>query len=917
MQKQNQNSSAPRIISALLAALVFVPMIASDSFVSAAAPQGNDWFEIHADPFTGKDDSGDGGTGNPADFNYFYVGQTFTANTAIKSNGTTAANIWVDFDSILAQLSNLSSGNYFNHSGGLTIDSGRLKATGYNVPTANSSGQGNFASFKVNLQKPSATNYGTGNPAILDINTGAIGQTTESNIALNGQDLLDDAKDFKFHVWADTKKPYALNPVPTNAATNVSVTSPFSFQLRDSLHGEGDNTGVGTGVNMNSAQASITANDGTGPVNLKANATYTCTGVWGSNVCDVTVVAPNATAFAGDTRKWKYGAAYSMAISNYDDLASPSQNQLGDANGPNRMDSKTFTFTTEADTVPPQVFNALPASNSIDNPLNGIVSFDVEDRKTYPAGMSGSGMKDGACRINVSSSSFGSKTYKRGDPEVTATNQDYGTHFIVDPATDFGSNETVTVKISDCADLANNKILEKTYTFKTVVVDTDKDGVLDVVDNCPLVPNPDQKDTTKAWHDLYVSDPVKYALYKDVVPSPLGDVCNPDIDGDTVPNATDNCPLAMNTDQKNTTKSQSALYILDPVKYSQYKDVVASPLGDVCNPDIDGDGICDKIIAGSAVPCTLFSGAYDNCPLVPNPDQKNTDKTMDALYESDPVKYGQYKDVTGDDFGDACDPDIDEDGIPNATDNCPLDYNSDQQDTTKTWHGLFVADPVKNAQYKDVVASPLGDVCNPDIDGDTVPNATDNCPLVPNLDQKDSDKNGTGDACEAGLTVYHISAKSQKRVKIGNSQDLSLNASLKFFSPVLAKTALEDSVSFNNVGFATYNTKLLQAGNYNIGLKGEACLTKVIPNFTVVASPAPHTLDFTLGNTFELIVGDLLSDDRINSFDLAKLLKTYGSTGAQVTDLNKDGRVNAMDMALLVLNYMKKGDVLTSTPPTL
>jgi len=898
MQKQNRKSSAIRILTILLAVLAFVPMAVWDSFVSAAAPQGNDWFEIHADPFTGKDDTGDGGTGNPADYNYFYMGQTFTANISIKSNGATAANMWLDFDPTLAQSSSLVGGSYFNSSRALTIDNGngRLKATGYNFPTAHSTGLGNFASFKVNFLKPTVANYGTGNSAILDFNTGSIGQTTESNIALNGQDLLDDAKDFRFHVWADTKKPYALNPVPANAAINVPVTSTFAFQLRDSLRGEGDNTGVGTGVNMNAAQATITANDGTGPVSLKSNVTYTCSGLWGSTVCDVTVNPPTITAFAGDTRKWKYGTAYTMAIGNYEDLASSTQSQLGDANGPNRMDAKTFTFTTEADTVLPQVSNVLPASASVDNPMNTLISFDVSDRKTYPAGMSGSGMKEGACRISIASPSFGTKIYKRGDLGVTATNQDYGTHFIVDPVADFASNETVTVRIYDCADLANNKIQEMTTTFKTVVVDTDKDGILDAVDNCPLIANTDQKNTTKTWAALYLADPVKNIQYKNVVASPLGDVCNPDIDGDTVLNATDNCPLLINIDQKDFDKDG---------------------IGDVCDPDIDGDTVLN---------------ATDNCPLVPNLDQKNSDKEMDALYLADPAKYPDFKDIDGDDQGDACDPDIDEDGIcdkavagstdpctlfSGATDNCPLMPNADQANSTKTWRDLFVSDPLTHAQYATVVASTLGDMCNPDIDGDTVPNATDNCPLVINLDQKDSDKNGVGDACEAGLTVYHITAKPQKRAKVGGLQDLSLTSSLKFYSSVLGKIALEDSVSLNNVGFVTYNTKLLQAGNYNIGLKGNACLTKVIPNFTVVGKPAPHILDFTLGNTFELIVGDLLSDDRINSFDIATLLKTYGSSGAQIADLNKDGRVNAMDIALIVLNYMKKGDSLISGGPSI
>jgi hypothetical protein len=53
--------------------------------------------------------------------------------------------------------------------------------------------------------------------------------------------------------------------------------------------------------------------------------------------------------------------------------------------------------------------------------------------------------------------------------------------------------------------------------------------------------------------------------------------------------------------------------------------------------DADGDGVID---------------AADNCPGVANPDQRDTDH---------------------DGRGDACDPDIDNDGIPNEQDRCPSD----------------------------------------------------------------------------------------------------------------------------------------------------------------------------------------------------------------------------------------------------
>ena len=41
----------------------------------------------------------------------------------------------------------------------------------------------------------------------------------------------------------------------------------------------------------------------------------------------------------------------------------------------------------------------------------------------------------------------------------------------------------------------------------------------------------------------------------------------------------------------------------------------------------------------------------------------------------------------------------------------------------------------------------VGNACDDDIDGDSIYNVEDNCPLVSNLDQSDYDNDGVGDAC--------------------------------------------------------------------------------------------------------------------------------------------------------------------------
>jgi len=83
--------------------------------------------------------------------------------------------------------------------------------------------------------------------------------------------------------------------------------------------------------------------------------------------------------------------------------------------------------------------------------------------------------------------------------------------------------------------------------------------------------------------------------------------------------------------------------------------------------------------------------------------------------------------VKGETAAQACLPDEDLDGIPDAVDNCPLDANPGQEDFN---------------------ANGVGDACDPDDDGDGVPDATDNCHFVINPGQADFDGDGAGDACD-------------------------------------------------------------------------------------------------------------------------------------------------------------------------
>jgi hypothetical protein len=141
----------------------------------------------------------------------------------------------------------------------------------------------------------------------------------------------------------------------------------------------------------------------------------------------------------------------------------------------------------------------------------------------------------------------------------------------------------------------------------------------------------------------------------------------------------------------------------------------------------------------------------DNCPTVANADQKDSDN---------------------DGIGDACDSDRDGDGVDNSSDCAPDDPTKFKLwtvyvDVDGDGHGAGTAVTICGNATLPSGCSELGDdgcpndpnktapgICDcgiPDVDSDNdgTLDCKDNCPTVANADQKDSDNDGIGDACDS------------------------------------------------------------------------------------------------------------------------------------------------------------------------
>jgi hypothetical protein len=400
--------------------------------------------------------------------------------------------------------------------------------------------------------------------------------------------------------------------------------------------------------------------------------------------------------------------------------------------------------------------------------------------------------------------------------------------------------------------------------------DSDADGLGDACDDCVDTPNVDQLDgdadglgdecdaCTDADGDglSEVITPATTCPF-DLCPL-VADPSNANADLDAMGDACDPCPLVADDGSESDRDGVGDACDACPLVADDQSDVDGDGVGDACDgcpgvadaaqDDADGDGVgdaCDDChdvadphqddLDGDAVgdPC-------DGCPHVADPLQEDADGDgigdgCDDCDLADPAQ----ADCDGDGIGDACQAgDSDGDGVPNASDLCPCDFDASQRDRDR---------------------DSIGDACDPcpdladlghDLDSDGVGDLCDNCRQDSNPAQEDRDADGWGDSCDGCPDVADPLQADADGDSIGDACDFVVAPSELDVTPGAPPLRVEKgdpgtlALSWEEVGAERYDVHRGSVAALHLGTYDHLRIACGVTAADVVVPDAPGSFYF-------------------------------------------------------------------------
>jgi hypothetical protein len=242
------------------------------------------------------------------------------------------------------------------------------------------------------------------------------------------------------------------------------------------------------------------------------------------------------------------------------------------------------------------------------------------------------------------------------------------------------------------------------------LVDSDGDGVLDLLDNCPDVANPTQLDSDGDG----LGNPCDDCIH-------VANADQADVDGDGVGDACDLCP---NSEEDVLEADGSFLLAVDGqgCSWSQ-RCPCDGPLGTKVSWSHRGRYLACVRHVGRRLVATKVLTRAERIGL------------MLVATDSDCGSRGLPGDIDGDGVLD----DGDESGVAGDF-RCTGGATTGCDDNCRH---------VRNPGQSDLDGDGVGDACDDDIDGDGFTNDKDSCPRTADPTRADSDGDGVGDACDS------------------------------------------------------------------------------------------------------------------------------------------------------------------------